>query len=433
MNNINTINAYCISLGCPKNRVDTERLLGSITKNIYITDNIKKANFIFINTCAFILPAIKESIKTVIETIDEIKNYKKKPILAVGGCLIGRYNLDELKKEIPEVNIWLSAKDINNWPKLIQKEFEIIKNTRKDRIVSTYPYAWLKIGEGCQHKCSFCTIPSIKGPLSSENIDDLIIETKKLTDNGIKEIILVSQDVTSFGFDRKEKGLIPLLEKLLKIKDLHWLRLLYCYPTGITTDLLKFMNEHNKKLISYLDIPIQHSHKDILKSMGRPFKCDPRNVIENIRKHLPNAIIRSTVITGYPNESEEHFNDLCQFVKEGYCNHLGVFSYEAEEGTKAEKLPNQIPNKIKTLRRKKLLSLQKKVSRKWLKEFIGKNLEILVENRNPEWDGLFNGRAWFQAPEIDGIVYISGKNVECGKIINAEIIESSDYDLTALA
>ncbi len=431
---------FSISLGCPKNRVDTERLLGSLPE-IEMVEDAFEAELVFINTCAFIGPAIQETIQTILAAIEDIKEMPQKPFLAVAGCFSGRFDVKELKAELPEVDLWLEPKTLETWAEQICTKLHL-KTIEKSRIISTLPsYAWLKIGEGCTHRCSFCTIPSIRGTHISYKKSFLVEEAKLAANQGVKEIILVAQDITSWKDtenNNSQQDLRPLLEGLISIEELQRIRLMYLYPSGITDDLLAFMASADKKLLPYFDVPLQHAHEDILKQMGRPFAANPYEVVEKIRKHLPSAALRTSLIVGFPGEEEKHYQKLCDFVEDIRFHNMGVFAYQAEEGTKAASMDNQVEDKIKEFRRDNLMMIQSEISEEILENYLGSELELLVDTPNEEWDGLFSARTWFQAPEVDGITYVSinpenEEELQAGQMVKAEIIETKEYDLVALA
>ncbi|MBQ7456146.1 MAG: 30S ribosomal protein S12 methylthiotransferase RimO [Desulfovibrio sp.] len=422
---------YSVSLGCPKNRVDTEHCLGSLGVRIVPTQNPSQARLILINTCAFIESAVKESLQTLFAVCTEIQDQPRKPLLVVCGCLPGRYGKQALEKDIPEVDLWLEPKEIEQWPLLIAKHLQLQKSPKPGRLRSTAPsYAWLKIADGCRHKCSFCTIPAIRGSYVSSPLDAILQEAKELVADGVLELDLVAQDVTGWGKDCG-KSLLDLLPKLAELPNLLWLRLLYCYPTGVNDALLALIKSVGQPLLPYFDIPLQHADPNILASMGRPFAKDPRILINHIHDRLPEAILRTTVIVGYPGETDEAFEKLYRFVEEGHFLHLGVFCYEAEEGTVAATLPNQVPKEQARQRREALMSLQQAISREYLQRFLGETQTILVDAVHPEWPGLYTGRSWFQAPEVDGVTYVSGK-AKVGQACVGEIVDTMDYDLSAL-
>ena len=291
---------YSQSLGCPKTRVDTERLLGSLGPVVTV-DLPEQADLVFINTCAFIAPAVQESVQAVVEMIEDIGSLPrgKRPFLAVAGCLPGRYGIADLAAELPEVDLWLHTDDINTWAAQLSHALRL-DVPAPGRLLSTGPsYAWLKIGEGCRHNCSFCAIPSIRGQYASEDADALVTEASALVNDGVKELILVAQDVTAYGTDFGKDPRF-LLEKLLSLDGLRRLRLLYLYPAGLTRDLLRFLKEAGAPFVPYFDMPLQHAHPDVLRRMGRPFSGNPQEAVDRIRDVFPEAALRTTMMVGFP-------------------------------------------------------------------------------------------------------------------------------------
>lgn len=448
------LSIYSISLGCPKNRVDTERLLGSVAPGrVRLVESPEEAQLVLINTCAFIAPAIQESVEVILECAAELAEMPEdaRPLLAVAGCLPGRFGPESLAGEIPEVDLWLETADMENWPLRLADALRAwsrprgaaphglirtngANGTERGRALSTGPaYAWLKISEGCGQACSFCTIPQIRGKIRSSAPAELLTEARALLDEGVKEIILVAQDLTSWGRDLPARpDLRDLLERLLTLDGLERLRLMYLYPAGLTEDLLSFAAGAGPRLLPYFDVPLQHSHPDILGRMGRPFAQSPLKVVERIRKYLPGAALRTSLIAGFPGEGEAEFEDLCRFVAEVRFQNLGVFAYQAEEGTPAAALPGQLPEAVKAARRDRIMEIQEEISAEILRGYLGERLEVLVDAPHPEWPGLFVGRAWFQAPEADGVVYVSGDGVAAGDLVSAEVTETFAYDLNAL-
>ena len=426
---------WSISLGCPKNRVDTEHLLGALPVPFRPVSQMGRADVVFINTCGFIRPAVEESIKTILDAADRIGRVKKRPLLAVAGCMVGRYGAEELAKEIPEVDLWLSNQSLEPWGETLARRLGLGASVT-GRVLSTPPsYAWLKISEGCRHACAFCTIPSIRGPHRSVPADELVREARSLLDRGVREIVLVAQDIAAWGTDIGEKhGLRTLIEQLMPLQGLSWLRMLYLYPSGITEDFMRFAASAGRPLLPYFDIPMQHAAPDVLRRMGRPFaRHDPRAVVDTVRRFLPDAALRTSIIAGFPGETEEDFSQLLDFVRDTRFTHLGVFAYEPEDGTPAAVMPDQIPDAKKERRRDEIMEMQAEISAEMLESYVGQRMEVLVDAPHGEWPGLHTGRVWMQAPEIDGITYISGPGTVPGAMLEADIVESADYDLTALA
>lgn len=437
------LNIFSISLGCPKNRVDTEHLLGSIGP-LTITKDLKSAQAVLINTCGFIQPAVQESVQTILDVAQDIKKIPKpkRPLFAVAGCLPGRYGLAPLREELPEVDLWLTLDNKDKWPELLKAALQLRfannfanLDTTPGRFLSTSPsFAYLKISEGCEHKCSFCTIPAIRGPLRSIPQNILVTEAANLIQSGVKELVLVAQDLTAYGHDVGDKEALPrLLDKLGEIPDLARIRLMYLYPSGLNQEFLHFLQHSDAPLLPYFDVPVQHSHPDILTRMGRPFAKNAHKTLDLIRDIFPDSAIRTSLITGFPGEEEKHFEHLLEFVQKVRFDSLGVFAYQPEEGTVAASMPGQIDETVKLSRQNIIMQTQAEISEELLARHVGKNLDILIDEPQGEWPGLFVGRTWFQAPEVDGITYISGPSLKSGSIVQAEITESHEYDLTALA
>ncbi len=433
------LQVWSLSLGCPKNRVDSERLLGSLGVPIAHAAHMGRARLVFINTCGFIAPAVRESVRAVLDAAQCLGRCKRKPLLAVGGCMVGRYGAAELARELPEVDLWLPTADLPRWPALLAQALHLPPPPADPpgggRLLSTGPsYAWLKVGEGCRHRCAFCTIPSIRGGLKSLPAERIEAEARVLLGQGVRELDLVAQDLTSWGLDLGIKdGLPRLLERLAGLDGLAWLRLLYLYPTGVTRELLRLLRQWGAPLLPYLDIPLQHAHPQVLARMGRPFAQDPQRVLDLVREELPEAVLRTTFIVGYPGESAAQFEALCRFVEKNRLQHVGVFAYQAEEGTPAAQLSEQVPLPLREERRAALMEIQADISAELLAAHVGARLPVLVDAPHPEWPGLHRGRVWFQAPEADGITYVSGPGVRPGALLPCDIVESAAYDLTALA
>jgi tRNA-2-methylthio-N6-dimethylallyladenosine synthase/ribosomal protein S12 methylthiotransferase len=421
-------------LGCPKNLVDSEYLLGGLPGMAKPVDRPEDAAVVLVNTCGFIRPAVEESLSEILGAAESLRGLDPKPLLVVAGCLVSRYG-EELKAGLPEVDLWLSTHELPDWPAKIALALDRQAASEPARLFSSPPsYAYLKISEGCRHACRFCTIPSIRGRLASRPLTDLAAEAKAILDTGRKEIILVAQDLTAYGQDFADpSSLRALLESLLPLSGLERLRLLYLYPAGLTPELLDFMKSAGKPLLPYFDIPLQHAHPDILKSMGRPFSKDPRRVIDLVRSRFPEAAIRTSLIVGYPGETRTHFNYLINFVREVRFQHLGVFAFQCEEGTPAAAMDGQVGAKTRQSRRDAIMAAQAEISEEWLSGFTRQELDILVDAVHPEWPGLHVGRTWFQSPEIDGVTYVSGTGVKPGAMVTAVVEEAKTYDLVALA
>jgi ribosomal protein S12 methylthiotransferase RimO len=434
-----SINVFTISLGCPKNRVDTERLLGALGPAMVPVDEVADAHLALINTCGFIQPAVEESVNAILDAVrdagEAAESTGRRPVVAVAGCLVSRYGQD-LRTELPEVDLWLSTDELERWPDMAAGALAAVTRADAPRRLSTGPaYAYLKISEGCSHNCRFCTIPSIRGPHRSRPVDSLLSEARELAAQA-PEIIVVGQDSTSYGSDLGGGNTIRnLVAGLAALPGLAWLRLMYLYPAGLTDDLLAFLRQTGAPLLPYFDIPLQHAHPDVLGSMGRPFARNPRKVIDRVRAHFPEAALRTTFIVGYPGETDEHFEHLMRFVEETRFHHLGVFPYWAEDGTPAAAMENQVDEATRLARRDALMALQADISREIMETHVGETLPVLIEAPSPEWPGLYVGRTWFQAPEVDGVTYVSAPpdtELALGTIVDVEIEKADTYDLSGL-
>lgn len=445
-----------ISLGCSKNLIDTEVAIGLFKDNHYeIVNNPNDAEILVVNTCGFIESAKEEAINTILE-MAEYKKKKCKYLIAM-GCLVQRY-YDDLVKLLPEVDLFIKIDEYNKlWDKiedLIKRDI-VEKSTTKtskkiseikplpmptynefmERVVTTGKnYAYLKIGEGCSNKCTYCAIPYIRGPFVSRKMEDILDEAEMLAKKGIKELIVIAQDTTKYGVDiYGESKLAELLEKLSKVKGIEWIRFLYSYPEGITDKLINVVAT-NGKIAKYFDIPIQHISNPILKKMNRrTSKEDVTKIIEKIRKEVPDVTLRTSLIVGFPGETKENFEELLEFVKNTKFDKLGTFMYSKEEGTPAAKLPDQIHGNAKKARYNKIMEAQQEISKEILTDKIGKNYKVLVEDMS--FDGkYFIGRTMQDVPEEDGLVYIKNNkdlddNTIINNFVNCKIIEVSNYDL----
>ena len=418
-----------ISLGCAKNLVDSENILGFlINKNHYQVVNKKEdADILIINTCGFIEASKKESIDVI---LDNIGGPQK---VVVTGCLVNRY-LEELKKEIPEVDLWLPIRDYPRFNQLLSqldKDITNYEGLNDDyRLVSTSSYsAYLKIGEGCSNCCTYCAIPLIRGPYVSRPYESIIKEAKKLAHEGYKELIVLEQDTTRYGLDLKEKKtIVDLLKGLLEIKELAFIRLLYLYPDEITDELIDLI-ANEPKLTPYFDIPIQHSEDKILKAMNRRGnKNYLRGLFTKIRNKIPHAVLRTTIMVGFPGETEKDFDNLLAFIEEIKFDHLGAFKYSKEEGTTSYSFPHQVQERTKQRRLDALMSLQQKISYDLNKRHIGEVMPGLVVGQE---NGYYLLRSDFNAPDdVDGkILFSSQKALKEGDIVKVKILESYVYDL----
>lgn len=422
-----------ISLGCSKNLVVTEQIIGLFKKhNFTIVSDPEDAEILLINTCGFIESAKNEGIETILDMADYKDNNCK--YLIVTGCLVERYE-EELRKELPEVDLFVSIHDYDLlWEKIERMIFnkeEKDKLSFMDRVLTTgETMAYLKIAEGCSNYCTYCAIPYIQGKYISREYNEIIEEAKMLADKGIKELVVIAQDTTKYGIDLYGKDRLPeLLSDLCKIDGFKWIRFLYSYPETITDELIDVV-KNNEKICKYFDLPIQHISDSVLKKMNRKSDGNSiRNLIKKLRKEIPNVILRTTLIVGFPGENEENFNELCDFVKEYKFDRLGAFAYSIEDGTPAAKFNNQLDKKTKEKRRNKIMTIQQSVSTELLKNRIGNIYECLIENITEDGNYLI-GRTYMDVPSEDGVVYIKNDNVTLiGEFINVEIIESNEYDL----
>lgn len=419
---------WSVSLGCPKNMVDTERLLGSLGVPIRLVPHIGRSRLVLINTCAFIESSTRESIREILQTLAHVTKLKNRPWIVVAGCLVGRY--PEVREEFPEVDLWLPPESVKNWPQMLNGL--IHSEPCGGRYHPGLPYAWLKISDGCDHHCTFCTIPAIRGRHRSEPMVELLEEAQALLDQGVVELDLVAQDVSAW--QEGDFSLPDLLRKLAELPGLRWLRLLYLYPSAIKLSFLDSLAGIGMPFLPYFDIPFQHCAPELLRRMGRPFVLDPREVVSTIQQVFPKAALRTSLIVGFPGETEDDFVRLCDFVRETRFYNMGVFCYSAEEGTPAASFPGQVPEEEKERRRDELMKIQAGISQEILSGYRAQEMDVLVDrDLSDEWPGLCSGRVWFQAPEIDGITYISGPEVAPGKMVVGRIENTMIYDLNALA
>lgn len=442
-----------VSLGCSKNLIDTEIAIGILKEHgMEIVNNPEDAEMIIVNTCGFIDPAKEEAINTILE-MAEYKKKKCKYLIAM-GCLVQRYT-DDLKKALPEVDLWIR---LDKYDKFYTAIEELINNKVEDNKkygeIKTYPkeplplaskeeflgreistgenFAYIKIGEGCSNRCTYCAIPFIRGPFISRPEEDIIEEAKILAKKGIKELIIIAQDTTKYGLDLyNEPRLAKLLRKLCKIDGIEWIRFLYSYPEGIDDELIKVVKEESK-ICKYFDIPIQHISNSVLKRMNRKTsKQNIEDVITKIRTNISNVQIRTTVMVGFPGETQADFEELYEFVKKTKFDNLGAFTYSKEEGTPAARLKEQVHPMTKKARYNKIMELQQQVSKDNLLNLVGKEEKVLIEGITFD-EKYYVGRTSYQVPDIDGITYIkSDKELTIGDFVNCTIAKSKEYDLIA--
>lgn len=427
-----------INHGCAKNLIDSELMLGKLLQDGYkITLDDTKADIVIVNTCSFIHDAEKESVSSI---FDMIKAGKK---VIITGCLPQKYK-KELQELIPEASAFLGTSDlekitevIKNLDKTNKADYEVNENpeynypeTIERQQITMGASSYIKIADGCDFKCGYCIIPQLRGAYKSRKIENIVKEAQELAQKGVNEIVLIAQDTTSYGKDIYGKPkLVELLTELNKIEDLSWIRIMYTYPSLITDELLKTIKKLDK-VVKYIDVPLQHVSKNQLELMNRPV-MDNKALIEKIRKIIPECAIRTTFIVGYPNETEEDFNELSDFIKTMKLDRVGVFEFSREKNTKADKLKPQIPAKIKHARRKELMKIQQGISKEINQKLIGKNINCIVEALSAE--GLVTARTYKDAPEVDGLIYIeTDKDLTPGDIISVKVTGAVEYDLKGI-
>ena len=413
-----------ISLGCSKNLVDSE-VFAYITETAgyTLTEETIEAEVIIVNTCGFILDAKEESISTILEAADLKKSGKCRKLI-VTGCLVKRY-YDDIKNSFPEIDTVIQLKDFNAFKKI----FEI--SSAENRKLLTLPhFGYLRVSDGCNNHCSYCAIPAIRGHLKSVPIENLVSSTEALVANGVREIILTAQDTAQYGVDiYGEQKLPELLQKLHAIKNLEWIRILYLHPAHISSELIDSMAEL-PKICKYFEIPIQHISNEILGSMNRKVTKERIiQIISEIRSKMPDAVVRTTLITGYPGETEERYIELKDFVKELKFERLGAFAYSKEEDTPAYDLELQVSEEIAEQRKDELMQIQQNISEEFLAGLVGKKIQVIIDTISKEEEFVFEGRSYFDSPEIDGMVLITEGKANIGEIVNVEIIDAWEYDL----
>lgn len=431
-----------VSLGCPKNLVDAEVMLGVLSKQEYeITTDEKDADVIIVNTCSFIKEAKQESIDAILD-LAERKHDGRCHTLIVSGCLPQRYQ-EELARELPEVDIFIGTGDYPRIAEILAEKTgtegqlryigdpDYIYDESLPRLNSSPSwYSYLKIGEGCSNCCSYCIIPRLRGPYRSRPLDALIAEAERLVARGVKEINVISQDITRYGSDMNDgTTLEALVHRLAAIDGLRWIRLLYAYPDGISDGLIALIRDE-PKVCKYLDIPIQHISDPVLKAMKRRSNGQQiRDLVEKLRREIPDIALRTSLIVGFPGETVDDFAGLMQFVEQTQFDRLGVFCYSREEGTPAAAMPEQVSERIKRERYRKLMRAQARLSFRRNRALIGKTEQVIVEGYSEETELLLKGRSARQAPDIDGQVYITAGIADVGDIVQLKITDSSDYDL----
>jgi ribosomal protein S12 methylthiotransferase len=438
---------HFVSLGCPKNLVDGEIMLGKLLKDGYsITENSEEADTVVVNTCGFVDDAKQESIEKILE-MTALKEKGVVKNVVVAGCLTQRYK-DELVEGLPEADLFIGSGEFQNIADILKKHedgeakkafFNLPTYLQEDdtpRVNSGPAYrAYLKISEGCLKRCAFCAIPKIRGNLQSRRLKSIISEAKLLVAGGVRELNIISHDFTDYGFDLRRKVLgatetpTDVLRELSKIDGLDWVRVLYLYPDGITDEMIQLI-KNEPKLVKYFDMPLQHINNRVLKSMNRQMTREEIvDRLTKIRAEIPDAVIRTQFIVGFPGETEEEFQELLEFVREQRFDRVGCFKYSPEDNTAGGKMLNQIDQEIKDRRHDELMEMQMEISREKHRAYIGKVIPVLVEGVSEETDLLLQGRMSQQAPDIDGVVLINDGHAEVGEIVNVLVTDSMDYDL----
>lgn len=438
---------HFVSLGCPKNLVDSEIMLGHLLNEGYsVTESEQDADTVIINTCGFVDDAKQESIHKILE-MSELKKSGAVKRLVVAGCLTQRYK-DELVEGLPEADLFVGSGEFQNIAKILKNHdagdqtkrfFNLPTYLQEDetpRVNSQPGYtAYLKISEGCLKRCAFCAIPKIRGNLQSRKLAGVVAEAKLLVAGGVRELNIISHDFTDYGFDlrRQDANSVEtptrLLEALSGIKNLDWIRVLYLYPDGITDEMIDLIKTR-ENLVKYFDMPLQHINNRVLKSMNRQMTREEIvNRLERIRTEIPDAVVRTQFIVGFPGETPEEFEELLSFVKDQRFDRVGCFKYSPEDNTAGGKMPNQIDQATKDLRYDRLMAAQMKISRDKHRAYIGKTIKVLVEGHSEESELLLKGRMAQQAPDIDGIVLINDGLAEVGEMVQVKITDSMDYDL----
>ncbi len=431
-------NVHIVTLGCSKNDVDSSMMYSLLDKDKYkMVENPNEADILIVNTCGFIDAAKEESIDTILESV-EYKNEGRCKKVLLSGCLAQRYP-EELIKEIPEIDGIIGTGNIEYINELLDRSLSgdlfvktdnlnsaYLEGIRKEKVNTT---EYVKISEGCNNNCSYCIIPSLRGKNRSRKIEDVYKEVEYLVSKGAREIILIAQNTTDYGIDLYSKySLANLIREISKIEELKWIRVLYLYPDHFTEDLIEEF-KNNDKLVNYVDMPLQHISDDVLKNMNRKTSKDHIiKTLKNLRKSVPDIVIRTTFIVGFPGENQEDFDQLVDFIEDIKFDKLGVFEYSREEGTRAASLDEQIPDNIKEERKNEIMAIQSDISSEILSKNLGKTFEVLIEEKLD--NNNYVGRTYMDSPEIDGVTYVhSDKELEIGDFVQVEISDSLDYDL----
>ncbi len=430
---------HLVSLGCSRNRVDSEVMVGTLLRDGWESSNDSEtADAVIVNTCGFIASAKEESIDTIL-SMAELKKTNPNMKLIVAGCLTQRYK-SQLVKGLPEVDLFIGTDEFSRIGDLLSAPIEkgtihakrtnYLYNEEMPRVNTLSSHsAYVKVAEGCQHNCAFCIIPAIRGRLRSRPVHSIIKEVMNLVDTGVQEINLIAQDLAAYGRENGETDLLELLRAMVQIDNLRWIRLLYVYPENISPEFLEFFAKEDK-IVKYLDIPVQHGSNAILKRMNRAVTREEIiSTVKSLREKVPSVAIRTSVMVGFPGETAEEFADLKSLVEELKFEHLGCFSYSQEEGTVAGRMADQIDEDVKQDRLAQIMEIQKEISREKLRRFVGQRIPVLVAGPSEDSELLWQGRMSVQAPEVDGIVYLNDGPLKAGQIQIVEITESYEYDL----
>lgn len=432
----------CISLGCDKNLVDTEMMLGLLNQDGYtFTDDENEAEVIIVNTCCFIGDAKEESVNTILE-MARLKETGKCRALIVTGCLAQRYK-QEIIDEIPEVDGILGTSTYDEISHVLKEALggrehiqcfhglDVLPETKTERILTTGGhYAFLKIAEGCDKRCTYCIIPSLRGSFRSVPMERLVKEAEGLAQQGVKELILVAQETTLYGVDLYGKKALPqLLKKLCAVSGIQWIRIQYCYPEEITEELIQTIRNEDK-ICNYLDLPIQHASDGILKRMGRrTTKSQLKETVARLREAIPDIALRTTLISGFPGETEDDHEELMEFVDEMEFERLGVFAYSAEEDTPAASFPDQVPDEVKEDRRGEIMELQQEISFEHSQSMIGRTLEVMIEGKVAD-ENAYVGRTYMDGPGVDGMIFVqTGEELMSGDFVRVRVTGAMEYDL----
>lgn len=430
---------HIISLGCSKNLIDSEVMGGlAHSSGMTLVNSPDEADVIIVNTCGFIQPAKEEALEVILTLAEAKKKIRHDQRLIVAGCLAQRYG-KELIDEIPEVDLWMGTGEVGNIVghlmtpkrKAVIAKPDFLMTSEHERILSSGSVtAYLKISDGCSNRCAYCAIPSIRGKARSRRPEDILLEAQKLADRGTREIILIGQDTSAYGRDLKTRPeLSGLLSDLAAVSGIRWIRLLYTHPAHITTDILKAMAGH-KKICRYIDLPVQHIDDTILSAMNRRVKAARiSDIITQARSIMPDVALRTSIIVGFPGETEKRFEALLDFIRETRFDHLGVFTYSREEGTAAAKMPSRISEKEKERRRDAVMSEQADISHVINQRLIGSTQEVLIEAKSDREGYPFVGRCRRQAPDIDGVTYVKGAGAKIGRFVQCTMTGADHYDL----